>query len=325
MKALILGAAILLAACQSTPAAPNGPAVAFGTPFMVDGWYITLVSLQPVEKVRPDIQSLAGTEMWVLAINASNETGSEASAGTGYRLEGANGDIVDANLLSIVDPVFGADLAAGGHTSGDLTFNLAIGDAPVYVLVAPGSDSVQVPVARSTVAPSAAPTPALTPTPATTSAPTPTPEPTPTPASLVFATEIHYGTLTCAGNGYAYTPFTIKVVNKGGSKSDYVWFKIGDLGALAGAKLNGANWASGEYLWDESIFSNSLGYLFVRGPQIKAHQSVTLKFNVQTIAFAGLSQYDVVAFTGPATITSEADLTATGTDYGPLSTTIQFC
>ena len=72
-----------------------------------------------------------------------------------------------------------------------------------------------------------------------------------------------------------------------------------------------------------SILSASMGYLFIRGPQVKAHQSLTLKFSVQPIDI-GLAQYDVAVLTGPATISTAADLTATGTDYGLLPTTMSF-
>lgn len=151
MKRLIV-LALLLAGCASAPPmatpSPTAPP-GFGRPFLVDGWSVTLNWLLPVERVRPGITSLEGTQMWVLNVDAMNQTGGEARAGDGYRLQGANGDIVTANMLSLVEPAFGADLAAGGKTSGSLTFNLPLGDAPALVLIAPGSDAVQVPVPKT--------------------------------------------------------------------------------------------------------------------------------------------------------------------------------
>lgn len=138
-------AVLLLVGCAAKAAVAPGPPPAFGHAFTIDGWSITLKSLDPIEHLRQGVQSLAGTELWVLEIDATNNTGKEARAGDGYRLQGTNGDIVDANLLSAIDPVFGATLASGGHTSGRLTFSLPTGDAPAAVLVSPGSDSVSVP------------------------------------------------------------------------------------------------------------------------------------------------------------------------------------
>jgi hypothetical protein len=136
--------AVFVIGCKAAVPLPTN--LAFGHPFSVDGWSITLNSLDRIEIVRPDLAPLPGTEMWVLSIDATNQTGGEARAGDGYRLQGANGDIVSANPLSIVEPVFGADLAEGGHTSGRLTFNLPSSDAPVAVLVKPGGAQVSVPV-----------------------------------------------------------------------------------------------------------------------------------------------------------------------------------
>jgi hypothetical protein len=311
---------VTLAGCAATTSAPT-PAPAFGAPFLIDGWSVRLNWLRRVEDVRPDLSSLQGTQMWVLNIDATNQTGGEARAGDGYRVQGTNGDIVTANIISIVDPVFGADLAAGGKTSGSLTFNLPLGDTPAFALVAPGSGGIQVPVVQPT--PTVRPSAAITPT-GTPGRPTPSPAPTEPPANLVFGSTIRYPTSVCMAYGYAQIPLVIKVTNKGGMTSDYIWFKIGDLGALAGAKLVDASWSGGRYIWDQSILSASMGYLFVRGPQVKAHQSLTLKFSVQTIDI-GLAQYDVVVLTGPETIATGTDLTPAGTDYGPLSTTMSFC
>ena len=180
----------------------------------------------------------------------------------------------------------------------------------------PTTAAVESPQATQTSGSVKSPTPAAS--------QTPRPKPTPAPARLVFSSSISYGSTVCLSNGYGYIPFSLTVTNKGGTASDYIWFKIGNLGAIAGAALSGASWPTGKYVWDDNLFSDSVGYLFVRGPQVIPPKAVKLAWKVRTVAFVS-SGYSVEVFTGPPTLTSASDLTPTFQRYGPLTTQMQFC
>ncbi len=189
-------------ATASRPSPPVTQPPAMGTPFSVDGWQITLMSLQPVSAVQPGIQPMAGTEMWVLDIKAVNQTGGEASAGSGFRLVDDAGVIANANFISLVQPELSAQLVNGGTTRGYLTFSVPVLRRVVAILVKPGGDQVSVPLASAPpptpIAAAASPTlSAVTlPTPSPSVAPTSTPKPTLRPAVLAFGT-LHYETNAC--------------------------------------------------------------------------------------------------------------------------------
>jgi hypothetical protein len=123
--------------------------------------------------------------------------------------------------------------------------------------------------------------------------------------------------------GYAEFPFRLTVSNTGEQGSERVWLSIGKLSAIAGAALSKSNF-SGQYVWDDSILSDTMGTIFIRGPRISAGVKKTLTWTMETI-YLGRAVYTVTAYTGGESISTAADLTPTGDSWGPMTTYTIFC
>lgn len=136
--------AMVLAGCTSTTA-PRPLNAAFGQPFRLDGYNVTLNWLKHSEALSTNV-SLPGTQLWILNISIENHTGSEQGIGTGFRLVDTNGEVHGANLLNVIGTTFSGTLIDGGNLTGNLAFSLDLPAKPVSVQVKPGPDQISVAV-----------------------------------------------------------------------------------------------------------------------------------------------------------------------------------